>query len=217
MRERSMNWHKHSETFGEEIANSVSHGAAFIAALAAAPVLIYFAAQRGAADVLGASVFAASMVILYLASTLSHALSHKRSRDLFENLDQMAIFLLIAGTYTPFMLGVLRGPWGWTLLALVWALAALGIGLKVTGRLRSIYVQVGLYVLMGWLAVIAIHEIWLRVPAWGLFWIFAGGGAYTLGLAFFGARNIPYNHLIWHLFVVLGTACHFVAVMWYAG
>jgi hemolysin III len=115
------------------------------------------------------------------------------------------------------MLGVLRGPWGWTLLALVWSLAAVGIILHATGLLRSIFVQVGLYVLMGWLAIFAIHEIWLRVPAWGLFWIFAGGGAYMIGLAFFGARRLPYNHLIWHLFVILGTACHFVAVMWYAG
>ena len=217
MHARSIDWHVHSETFGEEIANSVSHGAAFIATLAAAPILIYFAAQRGAVDVLGASVFAASTVILYLASTLSHALPRNRAKRLFENLDQMAIFLLIAGTYTPFMLGVLRGPWGWTLLALVWALAALGIGLKIAGQLRSIAIQVGLYVLMGWLAIFVIHEIWLRVPAWGLFWIFAGGGAYMIGLAFFGARRLPYNHLIWHLFVILGTACHFVAVMWYAG
>ncbi len=144
MRERSIDWHVHSETFGEEIANSVSHGAAFIAALAAAPVLIYVAAQRGAVDVFGASVFAASMVILYLASTLSHALPSNRAKRLFENLDQMAIYLLIAGTYTPFMLGVLRGPWGWTLLALVWGLAAVGITLHATGWLRSLSVQVGL-------------------------------------------------------------------------
>jgi hemolysin III len=217
MHARSIDWHVHSDTFGEEIANSVSHGAAFIATLAAAPILIYFAAQRGAVDVLGASVFASSAILLYLASTLSHALPRNRAKRLFENLDQMAIYLLIAGTYTPFMLGVLRGPWGWTLLTLVWSLAAVGIILHATGLLRSIFVQVGLYVLMGWLAIFAIHEIWLRVPAWGLFWIFAGGGAYMIGLAFFGARRLPYNHLIWHLFVILGTACHFVAVMWYAG
>ncbi|MEE9257745.1 MAG: hemolysin III family protein, partial [bacterium] len=204
--------------FEEEIANSVSHGAAFLAALAAAPFLIYAASKSGgAADILGTSVFATAVVLLYLASTLSHALPRNRGGRLFENLDQMAIYLLIAGTYTPFTLGVLRGAWGWTLLGLVWGLAAAGIALRATGWMRSIAVQVGLYVLMGWLALIAIQEIWLRVPAWGLFWIFAGGGAYTVGLAFFGARRIPYHHLIWHLFVILGTACHFVAVMWYAG
>lgn len=218
MREMALDWHKHSQTLGEEIANSVSHGAAFLASLAAAPLLVYTASRRGdPADVFGAGVFAASMVLLYLASTLSHALPRRWGRRFFEELDQMAIFLLIAGTYTPFMLGVLRGPWGWTLLALVWSLAALGIGLKITGRLRSVPLQVGLYVLMGWVALVAIPEIWSRIPAWGLFWIFAGGAAYTAGLAFFAARRIPYNHLIWHLFVTLGTACHFVAVMWFAG
>ncbi len=217
MRE-SIAWRRPPQSFGEEIANSVSHGAAFLAALAAAPFLIYAASKSGgAADILGTSVFATAVVLLYLASTLSHALPRNRGGRLFENLDQMAIYLLIAGTYTPFTLGVLRGAWGWTLLGLVWGLAAAGIALRATGWMRSIAVQVGLYVLMGWLALIAIQEIWLRVPAWGLFWIFAGGGAYTVGLSFFGARRIPYHHLIWHLFVILGTACHFVAVMWYAG
>lgn len=200
-----------------EVANSVSHGIGFLAAVAAAPVLVLAAIQRGgAAGVLGSSVFAAAVVLLYLASTLSHALPENRARRLFEDLDQIAIYLLIAGTYTPFMLGVLHGVWGWTLLGLVWALAIAGIALKAAGKLRSVGASTGLYLAMGWLAVVAVKPLWILVPPWGLFWIFAGGAAYTVGVGFFAAQRIPYSHLIWHLFVMAGTTCHFIAVLWYA-
>ena len=207
----------HMLSIGEEIANSVSHGIGFLAAVAAAPVLVLAAAQRGGtAGVLGSSVFAAAAVLLYLASTLSHALPKSRARHLFEDLDQMAIYLLIAGTYTPFMLGRLNGVWGWTLLGLVWALAIAGITLKAVGKLRSVRVSTCLYLAMGWLAVIAIKPMWLLMPPWGLFWILAGGVAYTVGVGFFAAKRVPYNHLIWHLFVIAGTTCHFIAVLRYA-
>ena len=202
---------------GEEIANSVSHGIGFLAAAAAAPVLVLAAVQRGgAAGILSAAVFAAAAVLLYLASTLSHALPKSRARHLFEDLDQMAIYLLIAGTYTPFMLGRLNGVWGWTLLGLVWALAIAGITLKAVGKLRSVRVSTCLYLAMGWLAVVAVKPLWLLMPPWGLFWILAGGVAYTAGVGFFAAKRIPYNHLIWHLFVIAGTTCHFIAVLGYA-
>lgn len=207
----------HVLSTGEEIANSVSHGIGLLAAVVAAPVLVLAAVQRGsAAGVLGSSVFAAAVVLLYLASTLSHALPKSRARRLFEDLDQIAIYLLIAGTYTPFTLGLLHGVWGWTLLGLVWALAIAGITLKAVGKLRSVRVSTYLYLAMGWLAVVAIKPLWLLMPPWGLFWILAGGAAYTVGVGFFAAKRIPYNHLIWHLFVMAGTTCHFIAVLRYA-
>ncbi|MDA1001298.1 MAG: hemolysin III family protein [bacterium] len=205
------------KTIGEEIANAVSHGIGLLAAVAAAPVLILAAVQRGeTSGILGASVFAATMVLLYLASTLSHALPRNRARRLFKDLDQMAIYLLIAGTYTPFTIGVLRGTWGWTLFGLVWGLAVAGIVLEAVGRMRSLKISICLYLAMSWLALIAVKHLWLRVPPWGLFWISAGGIAYMTGLGFFAAKRIPYNHLIWHLFVIAGTTCHFIAVLWYA-
>ncbi|MDP7385109.1 MAG: hemolysin III family protein, partial [Nitrospinota bacterium] len=193
-------WRERTQSLGEEIANAVSHGVGLLAAMAGAPVVVFAAFQRGGASgILGASVFAAAMVLLYLASTLSHALPSNRAKRLFENLDKMAIYLLIAGTYTPFTLGVLRGAWGWTLFGFVWGMAAAGVVLKTAGRAWSPKISMYLYFVMGWFALIAIKPMWLRVPPWGFFWIFAGGLAYMTGVGFFAARRIPYNHLIWHL------------------
>lgn len=202
---------------GEEIANAVSHGVGLLAAMVGAPVVVVAAFQRGGASgILGASVFAATMVLLYLASTLSHALPGNRARRLFGTLDQMAIYLLIAGTYTPFTLGVLRGAWGWTLFGVVWGLAVAGVVLKAVGGMGSPKISMYLYFVMGWFALVAVKPLWLLVPPWGLFWILAGGIAYMTGVGFFAANRISYNHLIWHLFVVAGTACHFIAVLRYA-
>ena len=206
-----------TESRGEEIANSVSHGIGLLAALAAAPVLVLAAVQRGgAAGIVGASVFGATMVLLYLASTVYHALPGKRAKRVFRILDHGAIYLLIAGTYTPFTLGVLRGTWGWTLFGLVWSLAVVGVVLKAVGGLRHRVLSTGLYLAMGWLVLIAARPLWLRVPPWGLFWLLAGGIAYTAGVAFFAARQVRYSHFVWHLFVLAGTACHFIAVLLYA-
>jgi len=212
MRERT-------QSRGEEIANSVSHGVGMMAALAAAPILIVSAAQRGgAAQIVGASIFAAAMVLLYLTSTLYHALPRNRVKRLFQILDHGAIYLLIAGTYTPFTLGVLRGAWGWTLFGLVWGLALAGVVLKAVAGIRHPRLSTSLYVAMGWLALIAIEPLWLHLPAWGLFWLLAGGIAYTLGVVFFALDGrVRYSHFVWHLFVLAGTACHFVAVLGYAG
>src|SRR5262245_45203884 len=204
-------------TKGEEIANSLSHGAGLALAIAGTPILIVAAVRYGTAwNTVGVSIFAASMIALYLASTLYHALTHDRAKRFFRLLDHSAIFLLIAGTYTPFALGVLRGPWGWTLLTIVWILAVFGIVMKAIFGTRYAWISIVLYLLMGWLAIVAVKPILLLVPLPGVLWILAGGIAYTSGLAFFAARRLRYAHFIWHLFVIAGTTCHFFAVLWYA-
>jgi hemolysin III len=208
---------EHTLSLGEEIANSVSHGVGFLAAVAAAPVLVFSAVHSGgAAQILGASVFAVTMVLLYLISTLYHALPRNRAKRVFQILDHAAIFLMIAGTYTPFTLGVLRGTWGWTLFGLVWSLALAGVVHTVVGGVRYPKLSTCLYLAMGWLILIAVKPLWLRVPTWGLLWLLAGGIAYTAGVAFYAAKRVRYSHFVWHLFVIAGTACHFIAVLRYA-
>lgn len=205
------------QSIGEEIANAVSHGVGFAVSVAAAPILIANTAARGnAVQTLGASVFAASMVLLYLASTLYHALPSGRAKRVFRVLEHSGIYVLIAGTYTPFTLGVLRGAWGWTLLSLIWSLAAMGIVLTALRGVRYPAVSTAVYVIMGWLIVIAACPVWQRVPTAGLVWLVLGGLAYTIGVAFFAAKRLPFGHFVWHLFVLVGTTCHFFAVMWYA-
>ena len=203
---------------GEEIANSVSHGIGLVAALVATPFLVLQAVRRGDTGfIVGASVFAATMVLLYLASTLYHALPIGKAKRVFRVIEHSAIFLLIAGTYTPFTLGVLRGAWGWTLLGLVWGLAVAGVALKTLNRMSHPIISTSLYLLMGWLILIAVNPLYARVPASGLLWLIAGGVAYTAGVAFFAADSrLRYSHFIWHLFVMAGTACHYFAVFWYA-
>lgn len=208
---------KRQQTLGEEIANSASHGLGFVLAVVGAPFLIVAAAQRGTvADVVGVSVFAATMALLYLASTVYHALPASPAKRFFHVLDHAAIYLLIAGTYTPFTLGVLSGAWGWTLFGLVWGLAAFGVVLKVMGGLKRPLWSIALYVGMGWLVLIAVRPLWEALPAAGLAWLVAGGLAYTAGVGFYVAKDLRYGHFIWHLFVVAGTTCHFVAVLNYA-
>jgi hemolysin III len=205
------------QSLGEEIANSVSHGVGLLAALVGAPILLLDAVRHGSrANVAGAAAFVASVVLLYLASTLYHAFPHGRAKSAFRTLDHAAIFLLIAGTYTPFTLGVLHGPWGWLLFGLVWSLAVVGVLLKVTSTLRHPVLSTALYLTMGWLALIAVRPLWVHVPPAGLLWLFAGGLAYTVGVAFFAARRLRYAHFIWHLWVLTGTGCHFFAVLRYA-
>jgi hemolysin III len=209
--------HGRPQSLGEEIANSVSHGVGLLLALAAFPVLVIAALRRGdVAEIAGATVFAITVVLLYSTSTLFHAFPQSRAKRVFQVLDHSAIYLLIAGTYTPFTLGVLHGVWGWTLFGLVWSMAFAGIVLKALGGIRYNMVSTLVYVAMGWLVVIAANAVWTLVPKWGIFWLFAGGIAYTLGAVFFLAERIRFFHFVWHLFVIAGTACHFVAVLWYA-
>jgi len=204
-------------TIGEEIANSISHGIGLLLALLATPILVVAALSYGNAwNAVGVSVFAASMVTLYLASTLYHAITHDRAKRIFRMFDHSAIFLLIAGTYTPFSLGILRGPWGWTLLGLIWTLAAIGLTMKAVFGSRFNRLSVVLYLIMGWLVVIAAPQVLRVMPLSGLAWLIAGGIAYTAGVGFYAAHRVRYAHFAWHLFVIAGTTCHFFAVLWYS-
>ncbi len=193
-------------------------GTGLIVALVATPFLIMHAVQH--ADtvlIVGASLFAATMVLLYLSSTFYHALPRGKAKRVFKIIEHSAIFLLIAGTYTPFMLGVLRGAWGWTLLVIVWSLVAIGVALKALDKMHNPIISASFYLLMGWLILVAIYPLYIRIPASGLLWLVAGGVAYTVGLLFFMADSrLRYGHFIWHLFVMAGTACHYFAVLWYA-
>lgn len=206
-----------AQSLNEEIANSISHGIALLAAITATPYLIFTAIEQGdTADIIGASVFATTVVLLYLTSTLYHILPRNKAKEIFQILDHGAIYLLIAGTYTPFTLGVLYGAWGWTLFGLVWGMAFFGIMLKAFAGVRYPKLSTCLYLAMGWLAIIAIKPLWLLLPAWGLFWLLAGGFAYTIGVIFFVAEQLKYGHFVWHLFVMAGTVCHFIAILYYA-
>ena len=214
---KSLKSHKRTQSHREEIANSVSHGIAFLAAVAVSPVLIVSAVQRyGPAAIVGVSVFAFTMMLLYITSAFYHILPAGTAKRVFHILDHGAIFLLIAGTYTPFTLGVLRGAWGWTLFGLVWGIAVVGVALKSFGGVRYKRLSTLLYLATGWLVIIAVKPLWLNMPSWGIFWLLAGGIAYTAGLGFYAAKRIPYAHFVWHLFVIAGSACHCVAVLRYA-
>ncbi len=203
------------QSTGEEIANSVTHGVGGLLAVAGLVILVTFAALRGNAwHVVGCSVFGATMVLLYTSSTLYHAINAPRAKRVFRHLDHAGIFLLIAGTYTPFMLVNLRGPWGWSLLGVVWSLAVAGIVLQ-TGARRHPVLSVVLYVIMGWTVLIAIRPLLSVMPRGGLILLFLGGVAYTGGVAFYAWRRLPYHHSIWHGFVLAGTALHFFAVLLY--
>jgi len=201
----------------EEFANSISHGIGLVAALVGTPYLIVQAARHGDAGfIVGASVFSATIILLYVASTLYHALPIGTAKRVFRVIEHSAIFLLIAGTYTPFTLGVLRGAWGWTLFGVVWGLAAIGVALKAFERASHPILSTGLYLLMGWVVVIAVDPLLARVPTAGLLWLLAGGLSYTAGVAFFATDSrLQYGHFVWHLFVMAGTVCHYFAVLWY--
>lgn len=204
------------QTPGEEIANSVSHGVGALLSVAAIPILVASAALRHDPwQVVGGAVFGAAALLLYLASTLYHALPGTRSKAVLERLDHAAIYLLIAGTYTPFALGALRGPWGWGLLAAIWGLALLGVVFKSVFGPRYPIVSTGVYLLMGWLVVVAYRPLVHSVAPAGIALLAAGGLCYTLGVVFYAWKRLRYGHLVWHLFVLGGTTCHFFAVLGY--
>jgi hemolysin III len=201
----------------EELANALSHGLGLLAAMAAVPILVVGAVNRGsAADIVGSSIFGATMVLLYLTSTCYHAAPVGGLKDRLRRLDHAAIYLLIAGTYTPFTLGVLGGAWGWTLFGLVWGAAAIGVSTKLIAGIHYPRVSTAMYLIMGWSVLIATGPLLRNMPTHGIGWLVAGGLLYTTGVVFYAARRLPYGHLIWHLFVLAGSGCHFFAVLWYA-
>ncbi len=202
----------------EEIANSLSHGFGLLVALVGSPYLIIQAARQGDATfVFATGIFTFTIITLYLASTLYHALPTGQTKRVFRLIEHSAIFLLIAGTYTPFTLGVLRGPWGWTLFGVVWSLAAAGVAMKTLARRRHPIFSTTLYLLMGWIILLALKPLLALVPITGFLWLLAGGLSYTAGVIFFATDSrLRFGHLIWHLFVMAGTTCHYFAVLWYA-
>ena len=206
------------QSLGEEIANSVTHGVGLLLSVGALVFLVVAASASGDPwRVTAASVYGATLVLLYATSTLYHALPGPRVKAVFQRLDHAAIYLLIAGTYTPFVLGPLRGGWGWSLFTVVWVLAVLGVVLKSVFGIRFGALSTAVYLAMGWLVVIAAGPLAARVPATGLHWLVAGGVLYTLGVVFFAwDRRVRYSHAVWHLFVLAGSAAHVWAVAWYA-
>ncbi len=200
----------------EEIANSVTHGAGLLLSLAGLVVLVILAAKKGTPwHIVSVSVYGVTLVLLYGASTVYHAVRAPRWKHYLRIIDHSSIYLLIAGTYTPFMLVNLRGPWGWTLFGLVWGLAVAGILFKIWFVDHFAFLSTAVYVAMGWMAVIAIKPVFAAVPSGGLLWLLAGGLSYTIGVAFFAWNKLPYNHTIWHLFVLGGSISHYLAVMFY--
>jgi hemolysin III len=203
------------QSTGGELANSVSHGIGLVAALIGTPLLLRAALQRGSSGFLiGTIVFTATVLLLYLGSTLYHAWPQTRAKSILQVLDHSAIYLLIAGTYTPFALGSLRGARGLTMLIVVWVLAILGVLMKATrGPSRHRKLAMTLYLGTGWLGLVVIRPLALVIPLSALLWLLAGGIAYTTGVLFFVNKRLRYGHFIWHLFVLAGTGCHFAAVL----
>jgi hemolysin III len=203
-------------SLGEEIAHSVTHGLGLLLSLWGLTILVAAASLRGDVwHIVGCSIFGTTLVLLYAASTLYHATPGSRAKSVFQRFDHAAIFLLIAGTYTPFTLVSLRGGWGWTLLALVWGLAILGIVLQVTVPSWAKRISVPLYLVMGWLGVVAAEPLARSVHPDGLALLILGGVTYTLGVIFYAWRRLPYNHAVWHVFVMVGSVCHFSCVLGY--
>ncbi len=197
----------------EELANSITHGLGAVLSVAGLTVLVTFASFAGDAwHIVSVSVYGTSMILLYLASTLYHGLVHPRAKHIFKILDHSAIFLLIAGTYTPFLLVNMRGAWGWSLFGVIWGLAVLGIIFKIFFIHKLPRASTFAYLGMGWLCVIALPQMLETIDQIGMILLVAGGLSYTVGAGFYAWKRLPYNHAIWHLFVLGGSAAHFFAV-----
>ena len=206
-----------TQTLREEAANALSHGIGFLLAVASLPVLVSFSARyssRGA--LLGACVFSGTMIVLYFASAVYHALPRGRTKDWFNRLDHAAIYLFIAGTYTPFGFGLVHDSTGWAPFALVWGLALAGMWAKVCNRLRHPLWSTALYMAHGWLALVAVSPLVQRLHFDGLLLLLGGGLAYTVGTVFFLlGQRMRYGHFVWHLFVLIGSTCHFLVTLWH--
>jgi len=198
----------------EELANSLTHGAGLMLSIAGFIVLLVLAAVRGSAwRIVSCAVYGSTLICLYTASTLYHGIRSRRLKRVLKICDHSAIYLLIAGTYTPFLLVNLRGSWGWSLFAVTWGLAMAGILFEVWFVEHFPVLSTVVYLLMGWLALVAVKPMLLSVPQSGVLWLLAGGVLYTVGVVFYAWKKIPYNHAIWHGFVLAGSTCHYFAVL----
>ena len=206
-------------TTGEELANTLSHGVGFLlAVLVALPLLVNTAwRQHDPWQLIGGTVFGLTLALLYGTSTIYHLVPPGPAKRFCRLLDHAAIYLLIAGTYTPFALGALRGPWGWSLLVVVWTLAVMGVALKLKVGFRYPRLSTAIYLLMGWLVLIVIRPLIAQIGFSGFGWVLAGGLCYTVGVVFFVWERLRYSHSYWHGFVLAGSVCHLVAVLGYAG
>ncbi len=207
---------KDDYTAAEDLANSVTHGVGAALSVAALAILVTQSVLHGDTwRVVSFSIYGSSLVLLYLSSTLYHSFRSPRLKFFFKGLDHAAIFLLIAGSYTPFTLITLRGPWGWTIFGLIWGFALAGVIFEslFLGRFKRLVVV--FYLGMGWMAVVAIKPLVEALPWGGIAWIAAGGLFYTFGVIFYVWRKLPYNHAIWHLFVLGGSVCHFFAMLYH--
>ena len=203
-------------TMGEEIANSIIHGIGILLAIGGLGVLTAYAGIYGNVwHITSCSIFGATLVILYTSSTLYHSIQLPKAKDILRIVDHSAIFLLIAGTYTPFLLVNLRGPWGWSLFGVIWGIAVFGIAFQTFLIRKWKLLSIGLYVAMGWAIVAAIRPLIASLEMGGLVLLVLGGLIYTLGLIFYSWENMPYNHAIWHVFVLVGSTLHYFAVLFY--
>ena len=201
-------------TPAEELANSVIHGVGVIAAIVALAVLVGWSSATGSAiHIVGVSIFGATLILMYAASTLYHSITHPRAKEVLRAFDHSAIYLLIAGTYTPFCLVNLQGVWGWSIFAAIWTLAVIGVLLRVFVGRKSNKVSALLYIAMGWLIVIAFKPLLASINAQGMLFLMLGGVTYTGGVVFYVWRSLPFHHAIWHVFVLGGSVFHFFAIL----
>jgi len=203
-------------SLGEEITHAITHGFGAALSIAGLTILVVLAVENGNIyQVVSFSIYGATLVILYLASTLYHGIQQPDAKRIFKIFDHSSIFLLIAGTYTPFLLISIRGALGWTLMVIVWGMAILGVSFKTLFIDRFPKLSVLAYVLMGWLSVVMIKEMLVNIPLGGLIWLAIGGVVYTVGVIFYALQKIPYMHVVWHFFVLGGSICHYFAVLLY--
>jgi len=202
-------------TAEEELANACTHGFGLLLSVAGLVVLVAAASALGVREVASCGIYGASLITVYTTSTLYHSATHDQTKLLLRTIDHIAIFLLIAGTYTPFVLIALRGTWGWSLFAIVWTLAALGVVFELTALRRHRRAMVALYIAMGWVGLIALKPLVAALPGAGLWLLFGGGVSYTFGVLFYVWRSLRYHHAVWHLFVLGGSVLQYLAVLWY--
>lgn len=205
-----------TSSYYEELLNSITHGTGVLLSIAALILLIVFSSTYGSTGhVVSCTIFGITLILLYTASTLYHSFQKPQIKNVLKVIDHSCIYLLIAGTYTPFLLVTLRGTLGWTMFAVVWCLAITGVVFKIFFVHRFKVISTIAYLFMGWLVVFAIKPLIVSMPAGGIVWLFAGGLAYSLGVIFYVWEKLPFNHSIWHMFVLTGSTCHFFAVLFY--